>query len=134
MYRSRNWNKNERLENKSMKRVNWYKNVRHGTEYKTVLFVPVTKGSILAKELRNREEEINRFSKERIKIQESGGINIKDFLIQKDPFPKNKCEKAKCLICKSTVKENLSMLVIQTTWGTVVTVEHIETGEKTNIM
>ena len=88
----------------------------------------------LAKELRNREEEIDRYSKERIKIEESGGIYIKAFVIQKNPFPKNKCEKAKCLICKSTVKENLSMLVIQTTWGTVVTVEHIETGEKTNIM
>ena len=89
MYRSRNRNKNKRLENKSMKRVNWYKNVSQRTEYKTVLFVPVTKGSILAKELRNREEEINRFSKERIKIEENGGISIKDFLIQKDTFPKN---------------------------------------------
>ena len=64
----------------------------------------------MAKELRKREEEINRFSKERIKIEESGGINVKDFLIQKDPFPKNKCEKEKCLICKSTVTENLSII------------------------
>ena len=31
-------------------------------------------------------------------------------MIQKDPFPKNKCEKAKCLICKSTVSENLSIV------------------------
>ena len=110
MYRSRNWNKGERLEDKSMKKVNWYRNASQETEYKTVLFVPVTKGSILAKELRNREEEINRFSKERIKIEESGGVNIKDFLIQKDPFPKNKCEKEKCLICKSTLTTNLSIV------------------------
>ena len=65
---------------------------------------------MLAKELRKREEEINRFSKERIKIEESGGINIKDFLIQKDPFPKNKCEKEKCLIYTSTVTQNLSIV------------------------
>ena len=83
----------ERLEDKSKKKVNWYTNISQGTEYKTVLFVPGTKGGLFAKELRKREEEINRFSKERIKIEESGGINVKDFLIQKDPFPKNKCEK-----------------------------------------
>ena len=34
------------------------------------------------KKLRDQEEKIN-------KIEESGGINIRDFLIQKNPFPKN---------------------------------------------
>jgi hypothetical protein len=75
-------------------------------EYKSVLFVPVTKGGKLAKELKKREEELNKFRKERIKIVEDGGVELKNFLVQKDPFPKLKCEKKKCLVCGS---ENLKI-------------------------
>ena len=49
-------------------------------DYTTVLFVPVTKGSILAKEMRKREEEINKYSKVRIKIIEDAGIKLKSLL------------------------------------------------------
>ena len=60
-------------------------------EYKSVLFVPVTKGGVLAKELQKREEEINKSSKQKNKIVEDGGEKIKDFLVCKDPFPTLKC-------------------------------------------
>ena len=73
------------------------------------MFVPVTKGSVLAKEIRIREEEINKYSKERIKISESSGINIKDFLIKKNPFPEEKCEEQKCLVCKSGTSSKLKI-------------------------
>ena len=53
--------------------------------------MPVTKGGVLAKELQKREEEINKSSKQRIKIVEDGGEKIKDFLVCKDPFPTLKC-------------------------------------------
>ena len=99
-----------RMEQKERKQINWYKNYGTGSnsvEYKSVLFVPVTKGGILAKELKKREEELNRFKKERIKIVEDGGVQLKNFLVQKDPFPITKCEKKKCLICGSEKSENL---------------------------
>ena len=110
LYRSRDWNHEERNENKQKKKVGWYKNTKNtNIEYKTVLFVPITKGGALAKEIKQREEELNKYSQERIKIVESGGIKIKDFLIKKDPFPKSKCQLKKCFVCASSVKETPSL-------------------------
>ena len=68
----------KKKEKKNIK-LNWYKNSEENeNKFKTVLFVPVTKGRILAKDMKQREEEINKFSKERIKIVESSGVNIKE--------------------------------------------------------
>ena len=53
----------------------------------------------LAKELRKREEEINKYSKNRIQIVADGGVKMKNILTQKDPFLNLKCEKRKCAIC-----------------------------------
>ena len=111
LYRDKNWNKDIRKEQKQSRKLNWYKgggNLKP-VEYKSVLFVPVTNGGKLAKELRNREEELNRFRKERIKIVEDGGIQLKNFLVQKDPFPKLKCDQKKCLVCGSEKSANLKI-------------------------
>ena len=114
LYRNKNWNKDERKKEKENRKLNWYKNGGGQTgakpnkvEYKSVLFVPVTKGGILAKELQKREEEVNKSSKQRIKIVEDGGVKLKDFLICKDPFPTLKCKKKKCILCESEIHENL---------------------------
>jgi hypothetical protein len=53
----------------------------------------------LAKELGKREEELNRNNSERIKIEEKGGLKIKDILISKNPFKKSKCIQKSCPIC-----------------------------------
>ena len=48
-------------EQKESKQINWYKNNGTGSnsvEYKSVLFVPVTKGGILAKELKKTRRGI----------------------------------------------------------------------------
>jgi hypothetical protein len=87
LFRDRNWNKEERDNMKMNRKVNWYKgSEKNETEYKSVLFVPVTKGGKLAKELKKREEEINKNSKERIKIVEGGGMKMKDILVKKEPI------------------------------------------------
>ena len=56
--------------------------------------------------MRTREEEINKNSKERIKIAESSGTNIRDFLINKNPFPEQICEQKNCLVCLSQPEVN----------------------------
>ena len=53
----------------------------------------------MAKELRKREEELNRNNKERIKIEEKGGLKVKDILCLKNPFPKPKCLQKSCPLC-----------------------------------
>ena len=69
MYRSREWEREGRNKKKQDTKGNWYKtNKNPNEEYTSVLFVPVTKGGVLAKELRNREAEINKFNNERITI------------------------------------------------------------------
>ena len=55
LYRDKNWNKELRKTQKQEKKLNWYKiggkynQKKNEIDYKTVLFVPVTKGAILAK-------------------------------------------------------------------------------------
>ena len=101
LYRARDWNEEERKNSKTNKKLNWYKTGKE-IEYKTVLFVPVTKGGKLAKEMRQREEEINRFSQERIKIIEDGGVKLKSLLVNKNPFKEGKCEQKKCILCQTS--------------------------------
>ena len=107
LFRDRNWNKEERDKKKKERRVNWYKSVPNKVEYKSVLFVPVTRGGKLAKEIKKREEEINKNSEERIKIVEGGGIKMKDMLVTKNPFPTTACEKKKCVLCKGDVSNEI---------------------------
>ena len=86
-------------------KLNWYKNWPNDADYKSILFVPVTKGGKLAKEMKKREQEINRNSDERIKIVEGGGIQIRNMLVNKDPFPTEVCEMKKCVLCKTDSKK-----------------------------
>ena len=110
LFRGKNWNKESRKLEKEYKRKNWYKNSpKNEIQYTTVLFVPVTKGAKLLKEVKRREEEVNRFSKDRVKFLEDGGVRLKDLLIEKDPFPTSKCDRKrgkKCFLCDSEVTEN----------------------------
>jgi hypothetical protein len=105
LYRSRDYDKEERENRKNMRKLNWYKSGPNDIEYKSILFVPVTKGGKLAKELKKREQEVNRNCDERIKIVEGGGIQIKNMLVNKDPFPNEVCEMKKCVLCKTNSKK-----------------------------
>ena len=55
----------------------------------------------MAKELQTREEELNKFNTERIKIVETGGPKIGELLTQKNPFKKEKCGETECPLCKN---------------------------------
>ena len=106
LYRNRTWNRDQRLKSKENKRNKWYKNSTKTEKcYKTVLFVPPTPGSGLLKEMRNREEELNRFNTERIKIVEKGGTKIEKLLTKKNPFKEEKCKDKGCPLCKGNYGE-----------------------------
>ena len=105
LFRKRSWNKEEREAMKVNKRVNWYKNAAKGITYRSVLFVPPTPGGVLAKELRKREEELNKCNEERTKIVEKGGIKVGNMLIKKDPFKKEKCMVSLCPLCQNSTNK-----------------------------
>ena len=101
LYRNRNWNKENRIQSKENKGKNWYKNEKNSEKvYKSILFVPPTPGSVLLKEMRNREEELNGHDIERIKIVEKGGIKMEKILTKKNPFLEEKCQEKWCPLCK----------------------------------
>jgi hypothetical protein len=99
MYRSRDWNADQRQILKSKKKINWWNSTNSKIQYKSVLFVTPTPGGVLAKELRKREEELNKNNKERIKIEEKGGLKIKDILGSRNPFKKSHCVQKTCPLC-----------------------------------
>ena len=100
LYRNRDWNRENRLKSKEDKRNNWYKTLTKSEIYKTILFVPPTPGSGLLKELKIREQELNRNKRERIKIVEKGGLKVEKILTKKNPFKEEKCNEKWCPLCK----------------------------------
>ena len=110
LFRSRDWNKEERNKKKNDRKNNWYNTGSNEIEYQTVLMVPVTKGGVLVKDLQRREEEINRNSDERIKMVEGGAIQIKNLLVVKDPFPQSICEMKKCILCKNSMGNKINRI------------------------
>ena len=80
---------------------NWWKK-KGGEKYTSVLFVPPTPGGELAKLIQAREAQLNSDSGTRIKVVEGKGTKLKDFLIRKNPFGTQECQKQFCPLCKKT--------------------------------
>ena len=112
MFRARNWNSKERYERKLEKKRNWFNTGRTEIDYKSVLFVPPTPGGELIRELKQRELELNKNDKARIKFVEKSGVKMEDMLVKKDPFPAKKCEGKelnRCFVCQSAGPEEIKV-------------------------
>ena len=66
---------------------------------KSVMFVPFTPGSQLAKNLRVNEEHLSKVSNNKIKIVERTGTKLVDLLTRSNPWKGADCERENCLIC-----------------------------------
>ena len=76
---------------------NWF-NLGRST-YDSVMFVPPTHGSSLAKLLQKHEEENNQGRSSRIRIVERAGSSLKSILAPNDPWGVSKCSDAECFPC-----------------------------------
>ena len=85
---------------------------------KAVMFIPFTKGSHLAKRMRETEIVMEQMSGYKLKIVERGGIKLENILVKKNPWDGECCERKSCLLCdtkrradkpkmKSCTKRNL---------------------------
>ena len=124
LFRNRNWNEKERSEAKKNNKTNWFnKNKGKGKPkivYKSVLFVPPTPDEELIKEMKQREWELNKNSKERIKFVEKSGTKMENILVKKDPFPVEKCSGKKlesCFVCKSAGNQKLKISCRKNNFG-----------------
>ena len=104
LFRNRNWNIKERSEMKTKRKTNWFNNYKKEVDKQSnIQYKSVLRGE-LAKQLKQREAELNKNSNERIKIIEKSGLKMEDNLVKKDPFPAKKCvgkELKKCFVCQS---------------------------------
>ena len=71
------------------------------SQVKAVMFVPYTKGSKLAKKLRENEEAMEKVTGYRLKIVERSGIKIENLLTKSNPCSGEECSRVGCLLCKT---------------------------------
>ena len=69
----------------------------------SVIFVPHTRGSSLAKQLRESEEKLYSATKTRVKIVERAGVKLQEMLTQSDPWKGKDCERDGCLLCNTKI-------------------------------
>ena len=100
LFRDKDWKSEERRYKKQNSKRNWYRE-NENSKFKTVLIVPPTPGSGLLKELKVREEQLNKFNDERIKFIEAGGVKIEELMTQKNLLKKEKCSEKQCALCKN---------------------------------
>ena len=83
MYRSREWRRLQRSQEKQKKRENWYKK----SGYDSVIFVPATPNSTLKHQYQERIED----SDFKIKVVEQTGTTLKRKLHKSNPFKERVC-------------------------------------------
>ena len=109
---------------------------RGNTQTKAVMFVPFTKGSLLAKRMRESEQMLEKMSGYKLKVVERAGKKLEDILVQKNPWEGECCEREHCMLCetktveekpkmKSCVKRNL----VYRTWCQTCVVRDTLVGE-----
>ena len=97
LYRPREWKKKKRLENKRMKKENWFRGKDRKKE--SVFFIPATPHSIL----KRRYQEVIDRAKIQIAVVEVPGTSMKRLLQRSDPFKEKKCAKERsCMICSGS--------------------------------
>ena len=74
---------------------------RKDGEAKAVMFCPYTKGSELAKKLRDAEERLEPLSGFRIKIVEEVGEKVRDILHSSNPWRGEDCRREGCWLCET---------------------------------
>ena len=76
----------------------------------SVMFVPFTPGSELAKRLRENEEKMTKFSKHKIKIVERAGVQLQNLLTRSNPWKGHDCTRDNCLLCftKNKTEKNMT--------------------------
>ena len=65
------------------------------------MFVPFTKGSQLARRMRETELTMEQMSGYKLKIVERGGIKLEHILVKKNPWEGECCDRKSCLLCNT---------------------------------
>ena len=91
LYRSKNWKKVERNEEKRRKKGSWFR----GDGSEAVFFVDSTPGSQLAEQCRREFDRTGL----KVKVVERSGRSVKRTLVKSNPFKKGGCSRGGCQVC-----------------------------------
>ena len=81
------------------RRNTWFQPGGEGSLFSSVIFVPSTPDSMLARILQEQESENNQGRVHRIRIVEKAGLSVRNFLSTNYPWGVNKCGKEDCFQC-----------------------------------
>ena len=104
VYRNKEWKeKNDWNKKKVFKKENWWKG-KNSIKNKSVIFVPATPGSELAKLFKEVEMEQRKENKNAMNFQiiEQSGLSLERMLQKSNPFRKMDCETTSCVVCDGT--------------------------------
>ena len=109
---------------KLLGKANWFKKTKERDQYQenrrrwrrtggtepappvtSVLFVPKTQGSGLAKKLQEAEHRLSAITKEKVRVTERGGKSMLQLLHTNDPFAGAPCGRPTCIPCTNSDKE-----------------------------
>ena len=76
-----------------------------GTKLQRIPKNPTQASSELLKDMKEREYELNKYSTDRIKFVEKGGVKIEQMLTNKNPFENKRCSDKWCPLCKGDYGE-----------------------------
>ena len=102
LYRSREYKRNEREQQKILKRETWYQKGRQGLKPETVIFITATPESELA-------NNINKKLKERdipVKVAEKSGQKLCRLLMKTNPHQSDVCGREGCFVCESREEDD----------------------------
>ena len=91
------------LSTRRMKSRRGYKKGDQNNKIKSVIFIPHTRNSELAAELRITENKLEEVTGNKIKIVEKGGRKLENLLTDKDPWKGADCQRKSCFLCTTKV-------------------------------
>ena len=110
---------------------NWFNS--RDSSYNSVLFVPATPHSALAKILQTHEAENNQGRMSRVKIIEKAGRSVKSLLAPNNPWSASKCGDKECFMCSTATGPLKLSCRVPGVLYTIVCVLCEESGGKSSV-
>ena len=77
--------------------------MRNKQQVKSVIFVPHTRNSGLAKDLKEKENKLQEVTGDKVKIVERAGKKLENIIAGKDPWKGKDCGRKNCFLCSTKV-------------------------------
>ena len=77
--------------------------MKNKQQVKSVIFVPHTRNSGLARDLKEKENKLQEVTGDKVKIVERAGKKLENIIAGKDPWKGKDCGRTNCFLCSTKV-------------------------------